>query len=137
MKIKRVVVKPYSHYQFELVTPFFYEAVALEQKYTINIPSGFTTNGADIPRIFWIIYPPYKSEYLTAVVVLDYLCNEANNKLLTKQYKEASKAYLVADLIFKKIMKDLQVSKTTTCIFYRACRLYHILRIYLRKIIKA
>ena len=49
----------------------------------IIVPRGYETNGADVPRIFWSIIPPFKPKYLPAVVVHDYLCS-------LKQYEKAN-----------------------------------------------
>ena len=32
--------------------------------------------GANVHRLFWSIIPPFKSKYLPAVIVHDYLCKE-------------------------------------------------------------
>jgi hypothetical protein len=34
----------------------------------VQIPAGFTTDGATVPRIFWVIIPPYRKIYPAALV---------------------------------------------------------------------
>jgi hypothetical protein len=49
-----------------------------EYKYRgVRIPIGYTTNGADIPRIFWSFVPPFKPKFLPAVLVHDFLIETA------------------------------------------------------------
>lgn len=59
----------------------------------IEVPEGFVTDGASIPRIFWSILGPFGS-YLKAAVIHDYLYS-ANNTTFTRKQ---------ADLIFKEAM---------------------------------
>jgi len=36
---------------------------------TLTIPKGYISNGANIPRCFWSIIPPFKPKYIPAVIV--------------------------------------------------------------------
>lgn len=76
----------------------------------IKIPAGFVTNGANIPRLFWCIIPPFKPKYLRAVVLHDYLCDK-------EQYK-------LADILFKKELLSVENSLKTK-IMVMAVKLYH------------
>jgi len=79
----------------------------------IKIPKGYKTNGADIPRIFWNIIPPFKPKYIPAVIFHDYLCD-------IEQYK-------LADDVFENILFKIEKNiKTKTMIF--SVRAYHLLR---------
>ena len=64
-KLQRIVVKPFGKDNFETASPFKYK--------DIDIPVGYITDGASIPRIFWWMFEPYSPEYLTASVLHDYL----------------------------------------------------------------
>jgi hypothetical protein len=44
----------------------------------ITIPTGFLTDGASIPRIFWNILSPF-GDYFAAALVHDYLYSPANH----------------------------------------------------------
>ncbi len=109
-KIRRPILKPVDKDRFELVHKYEYGA--------LNVPKGFQTNGANIPRIFWSIFPPNSPEYLSAVVVHDYLCENAKSKA----------DYKYADKMLYEMMIDLEVSKWKCRVFYLACRAYHKIR---------
>ena len=119
--MRRVVVKPFSKDKFELVEPFSYECAALGVR--INVPVGFTTNGANIPRLFWSLYPPNSPEYLSAVVIHDYLCDNARCKL----------DYKIADEVFYHALLELGVRKSKARLFYCAVRVYHSLKSLFRQ----
>ena len=89
----------------------------------VIIPVGFETNGADIPRAFWSIYPPNRSDYLPAVVVHDYLC-------FLEDYEKA-------DRYFKEILEVLAVSVFDVYVLWGGVRFYSIcVRPVLKKIEK-
>lgn len=98
------------------VIPTYDNRYVLAEDYSINgvtVPQAYRTNGANIPRIFWIIVPPFKPKYLPAVVVHDYLCD-------LEQYKKA-------DDIFANILFKIEKSwKTKTMVW--VVRAYHKLK---------
>lgn len=108
--MNRVILKPFLKDRFELVEDYRYK--------DITVPKGYQTNGADIPRLFWSIFPPNSPEYLSAVVVHDYLCDEAKSKA----------DYKYADKMLYEMMIALEVSKWKCTVFYLACRAYHKIR---------
>ena len=114
MGIRRVVVKPYSNDKFELVEDYTCPLVLQPKEITIKVPKGYKTNGANIPRIFWSIFPPNSPEYLSAIVVHDYLCDKEE--------------YELADEVLREMMRELGVSKWKIWCFYYSCRLYHKVR---------
>lgn len=79
----------------------------------ITVPKGYITNGANIPRVFWIIVPPFKPKYMGAVLVHDYLCD-------LDRYKEA-------DDCFERMLFKVEKSFITK-VMVLAVRLYHRLR---------
>lgn len=103
IEIRRPVLKPFDKDRFELVSEYEYKG--------IKIPAGYKTNGANVPRIFWSVFPPNSPEYLSAIVVHDWLCD-------LEKYKQA-------DEIFYEMMIALEVSKWKCKVFYLACRAYH------------
>lgn len=107
----RVIVKPVGKDKFEVAKDF--------KCYGYTIHTGFITNGADIPRILWSIFPPNSPEYLSAVVLHDYMC--AKRGVFT--YKEADDA-------FYRAMVDIGVSKWKAKLFYKSCRIYHRLKVF-------
>ncbi|EJJ3958770.1 DUF1353 domain-containing protein [Salmonella enterica subsp. enterica serovar Sandiego] len=77
----------------------------------IEVPAGFVTDLATIPRIFWTILPP-DGKYAKAAIIHDWMYD---NALRTK--KEA-------DLIFLDGMTVLGVLKWKRTIMYWAVRLF-------------
>lgn len=86
----------------------------------VTVPAGYHTDGASVPRLFWIFWPPNRSTYLPAVVIHDYLCDKEE--------------YLKADKYFKEIMKLLEIKPITIFFFHKFVRLYHIARYDILKI---
>ncbi|MCR6593631.1 DUF1353 domain-containing protein [Campylobacter insulaenigrae] len=118
--LKRVIVKPFNKDRFELQKEFEVSLCNLK----ITIPKGFTSNGANIPRIFWSIFPPNSPEYLSAVVVHDYLCQKSNSR----------DDYKIADLALKEAMQELGCSRFKTFVFYHACNGFHIVKCFFKGI---
>lgn len=108
--MKRVVLTPFDKHRFKVVEDYRYK--------NILIPAGFVTNGANIPRIFWSMFPPNKPEYLCASVVHDYLCEQTNKE----------DELLKADEVLCEMMLKLGCSKFKSYLFMYACKLYHIVR---------
>lgn len=88
----------------------------------ITVPAGYITNGADIPRFFWRLFPPYSPEYFPAVIVHDYLCDVAENANNSKEL------YKKADIVFKECLTALKVNRLKIALFYNAVRLHHKLK---------
>jgi len=66
---------------YRLNNPLFYEA---DDGTIYNVPKGFITDGASIPRIFWRIYLPY-GLYIEAAVLHDYLYRTETVNVTRKQ----------------------------------------------------
>lgn len=109
-------IEPIGKDRYRLLKPYIYTT---DKGGVIVVPKGYLTNGADIPRFFWRLYPPFSPEYLPAVIVHDYLCDEAEQKGNDKQL------YRLADDVFREILFKLGVSKIKASLFYRAVRLHH------------
>ena len=112
-------LEPIGKDRYSLLEPYIYNT---NKGGVIVVPKGYLTNGADIPRIFWRLYPPFSPEYMPAVVVHDYLCDEA------EQNGNDKRLYRVADDVFREILIKLGVSKIKSSLFYRAVRLHHALK---------
>lgn len=113
-ELKRVCVKPFDKDRFEVVEDYLF----VLKSFNAVVPKGFKTDGASIPRLFWSLFPPFKSEYFSACVIHDFLCERANSR---KDYKSA-------DLALKEAMQELGCSKFKIFIFYHSCNLYHTLK---------
>ncbi len=77
---------------------------------SVVIPKGYRTNGADVPRIFWAIIPPFKPKFLPAVIVHDYYCDKEE--------------YVLADNLFREILLDIEKSFITKAMVY-SVKMYH------------
>ena len=102
----QVKLQPLKSHKFKLLDDLCFKDVV--------VPKGFKTNGADIPRIFWSIYPPNRSDFLPAVIIHDYLCDKG-------EYKRA-------DDLFEECLKELGVNRFDVVVLVGAVRLYHKLR---------
>ena len=89
--------------RFVVLKPYLYK--------DIQVPIGFMTNGANIPRVFWSVIPPNKTDNLPAVVVHDYLCKK-------EEYEKA-------DRYFNEILMDTQVNVLERVVLVNAVKAYH------------
>ena len=55
----------------ELVKPFGY----IDSKGRVwDVPAGTQTDGASIPRVFWVTHPPFTGKYRAGAVIHDHYC---------------------------------------------------------------
>jgi hypothetical protein len=99
----KVIVQPLKGDKYLLLEELHYKDVV--------VPKGYKTNGADIPRIFWSIYPPNRSDFLPAVIIHDYLCDKG-------EYKKG-------DDYFESCLIELGVKEFDRTVLVRGVRLYH------------
>jgi hypothetical protein len=76
----------------------------------VQVPKGFVTDLASIPRAFWSLLRP-DGEYVYAAIIHDYL------------YWTQKTSREDADLIFRLAMKDFEVDAATAITIYKAVRL--------------
>ena len=76
----------------------------------IIVPSGYYTNGANIPRLLWRLIPPNDPVVFPAVVVHDFLCDR-------KDYKKADD-YMEDILIKSEVPKWKRKSIVKSIRFY-------------------
>lgn len=96
------------------------------EKIAIKIPKGFITDGASVPRIFWIYLPRF-GKYTKAAIVHDYLykgCGSAYEQFGISGYFSINITRKESDLIFKKIMKVSGVNKVKCWLMYNAVRIF-------------
>ncbi|EEP1514396.1 DUF1353 domain-containing protein [Salmonella enterica] len=99
-----------EHYRWRVYEPFeFY--LSDDNSDVIEVPAGFVTDLATIPRIFWAFMPP-DGKYAKAAIIHDYLYD---NALRTKQE---------ADRIFLDGMKVPGVPRWKRTIMYWTVRLF-------------
>lgn len=107
----RVVVQPIDKDRFRVYQDYHYQG--------IYIPKGFVTNGANIPRLFWSLFPPNSPEYLSAVVIHDYMCANVG------EY-----GYEKADRYFFDAMIEIGVPKWKADLFYFWVKWYHKFKVF-------
>jgi hypothetical protein len=78
---------------------------------TIDVPIGFMTDFASIPRPLWVILPKW-GKYGNAAVIHDYC------------YWEQKRSRPESDRIFREAMGILNVSSCTSFVMYWAVRLF-------------
>ncbi|EFR3310104.1 DUF1353 domain-containing protein [Salmonella enterica] len=104
------ILEMLEHYKWRVYEPFeFY--LSDDNSDVIEVPAGFVTDLASVPRIFWTLLPP-DGKYAKAAIIHDWMYD---NALRTK--KEA-------DLIFLDGMTVLGVPKWKRIIMYYAVRLF-------------
>lgn len=135
---KTISLKPYTKKEMVVAEEYEYLWFHKNQIKKVNIPKGFISDGASIPRIFWIFYPPYKPEYLTPCVVHDFLCKEAFRHY--RKYGACSRIYNPefnlldslneVNLMFETVLLSHGVSRFTALVFSRFCLLRHRAKVY-------
>jgi hypothetical protein len=106
--ISKGCIYPIGEFSYKLNSPM---KVSING-HTIIVPSGFITDLATIPRIFWSFDSPFDGKYMSAAILHDYLysCSLAHNR------KEA-------DRILYSAMKAEGSSTWTANKFYIAVRI--------------
>ncbi|AXD71824.1 DUF1353 domain-containing protein [Salmonella enterica] len=104
------ILEMLGHYLWRVHEPFtFY--LSDDNSDVIEVPAGFITDLATIPRIFWILLPP-DGKYAKAAIIHDYL------------YDNALRTKWEADRIFLDGMTVLGVPCWKRTIMYWAVRLF-------------
>lgn len=93
-----------------IIVKLFKNFVVKSLGYIIDVPKGFKTDFASVPRLFWRRLPKW-GKYSYAAVVHDYL------------YYSHIVSRKKADLIFKDLMLRNGVSKIKANIMYLAVRI--------------
>lgn len=103
-----LVISPLSDGRNWVIRKEFGYAVGSEDsKEVINVPVGFVTDFASVPRPLWWLFPKW-GKYGNAAVIHDYL------------YWDQRCSKKKADLIFREAMGVLGVNKLTSYILYRS-----------------
>lgn len=78
----------------------------------VEVPAGFVTDFASVPRPFWVFTPP-DGKYTMAAVVHDYLCSHP--KIMKRK---------AADELFMEIAEKSGVGRATAYIMFASIRIY-------------
>jgi len=79
----------------------------------VIVPKGYITNGANVPRLFWNLIPPFQPRFMDAVVIHDFLTDNEN--------------YLKADQYFTELLYNTEKSITTRLMSW-SVKIYHKVR---------
>lgn len=99
----------------EMVNPYYGN---ISSRKEIIVPSGYTTDGASIPKIFWWLLSPFEN-YFKCCVLHDYLCDLFHLNLLERK---------TCDLIFLEAMSEIDIKPSTKWALYFFVRSYGTLR---------
>lgn len=107
----KLVVNQVDINLWELIQGFEYHIGAYPSEKIISAPTGFVTDFASVPKIFWSILPP-NGKYGKAAVIHDYC------------YATACYGKIKSDLIFLEGMKVLKVKRWKRNTMYTAVVLF-------------
>jgi len=108
---KPLIVKKLKSGLWEVVVGFKYYVGEEGSKDFVFVPSGFKTDFASVPRIFWAILPP-DGHYTQASCLHDFL------------YSKKVRSRVECDKIFLESMKVLKVSWWKRRVIFHAVRLF-------------
>lgn len=91
--------------------PLIYQSKVLEALNPINVPAGFETDFASVPRPLWNLFPPDGS-YTAAAVVHDWL------------YRNTRLPRSICDSVFIEAMKACKTGFFTRHIMWGAVRMF-------------
>jgi len=73
-----------------------------------DVPAGMTTDGASVPRFFWMLFPPFTGKYRSAAVIHDYYCQTRS-----RDWRDTHE-------VFYNAMRAAGVDETTAKAMYAA-----------------
>lgn len=88
----------------------------------VNVPAGYLTDGASVPRLFWSLIPPW-GIYGQAAVVHDIMCEYLS---ITKEGTPFRVSRKVCDDILLQAMEVIGVPWLTRQAIHKAVALYRI-----------
>lgn len=89
----------------------------------VNVPAGYLTDGASVPRLFWNIIPPWGS-YGQAAVVHDIACEYLS---ITKDGIPTPITRAQCDKLLMQAMEAIQVPRLTRSAIYGAVVAYRLI----------
>lgn len=102
------VIKNKKKYPFELRASTDVEIVTNRRTFVFKIQTGYTWNGADIPKTLFIVGQSKDNNYLCASLIHDWLLEFKHyvRKNLLKNEIAISEYRRLTSLIFRQILKD-------------------------------
>lgn len=86
----------------------------------VNVPAGYLTDGASVPRMFWNVIPPW-GKYGQAAVVHDIVCEYLSVTRLGMPYNVSRE---FCDGLLLQAMEALEVPKVTRTLISSAVCMY-------------
>lgn len=128
---KPLIVKVLDNGKHYEVQEYFTYYMPTNKDKVIKVPTGFITDFASVPRIFWSVFPPF-GKYTKCAVLHDRLCVAFLEKDLWYNMLENPDKALhnhfvrryEADKIFLESMKAIKVDFFTRWCLYLSVRLY-------------
>lgn len=118
--------KALGHNYWRVTHSFKYYVGEKEDDCWVYVPAGYLTDGASVPRLFWMFVPPW-GLYGQAAVVHDILCETyaVHDRGVETR---VSRAYV--DAVFKEAMKVAGVPKLTYWAMYCGLRFFSKIRFW-------
>jgi hypothetical protein len=88
----------------------------------VNVPAGYLTDGASVPRLFWNVIPPWGA-YGQAAVVHDIICEYLS---ITRHGQPFSVTRTACDDILMQAMEALEVPWLTRQAIHKAVSLFRL-----------
>ena len=110
-----VKVELLDNYHFRILEPF---VMLLDNKpplIGIEVPAGFITDLASVPRVFWAVLPPH-GRYAKAAILHDFLLSECSGDDAAEYRKQRD----FADRAFYLAMLRLNVPLLKAKVMYKA-----------------
>lgn len=104
-----ICLEPYHGYTYKTCEPIVYSIEGTR----LLLPKFYITDLASIPKIFWSIVSPARSEFMSAAILHDFLYG-CHDDLSRKEI----------DSIFYNLLIDNGVSKSEALFFYLAVRMF-------------
>lgn len=120
-----LVVQSIDERKWKVMERFNYNIDTADSANAVEVPVGFITDFASIPRILWNILPPW-GKYGKAAVIHDYMYTEHKHSVYDAEGVESFVQIerKQADGIFLQAMEVLGVNKITRYAMYYAVRVF-------------
>jgi hypothetical protein len=106
---------------WRVMNTFRFYPDASDKKTYVEVPEGFLSDGATVPRPFWWLLPPWGT-YGQAAIVHDYLCE--TGKMVVADAEFALRTRADAERIFKDSMLASGVPTWKKNVMYIAVRVF-------------
>lgn len=120
-----LVVQALENNKWKVVERFNYNIGTVDSSNAVEVPVGFITDFASIPRPLWVLLPPW-GKYGKAAVIHDFMYNEHKHSVFSAEGVESFVQIerKQADDIFLQAMEVLGVNAITRYAMYYAVRVF-------------